>query len=261
MAGKVIADKAGAVGTIVFDNPERRNAVSLDMWRGAEATLTRFAADPEVRVVVLTGAGDKAFVSGADISRFESERASEEAIAEYNRVTERTYTALYDFPKPTIARIRGACVGGGANLAACCDLRIAGEGARFGIPAARLGIGYGYCNVARLASVIGTANTMEMLYTARGFDATEALRMGLVNRVVPEDRLDATVEEYAAQIAANAPLTVALVKAVVVEMRRDPGGRDLERLSRMIDACATSRDYVEGRRAFMEKRKPRFTAS
>jgi enoyl-CoA hydratase len=261
MAGKVIADKAGAVGTIVFDNPERRNAVSLEMWRAVETALTDFAADPTVRAVVLTGAGDKAFVSGADISRFESERASEEAVAEYNRVTERTYAALHDFPKPTIARIRGACVGGGANLAACCDLRIAGERARFAIPAARLGIGYGYGNVARLASVIGTANAMEMLYTARSFDAADALRMGLVNRVVPEDQLDATVEEHAAQIAANAPLTVSLVKAVVVELRRDPGGRDLERLSRMVDACATSRDYVEGRRAFMDKRKPRFTGS
>jgi enoyl-CoA hydratase/carnithine racemase len=231
------------------------------MWRGVEAALADFAADPAVRVIVLTGAGDKAFVSGADISRFESERASEEAVAEYNRVSERTYGALYDFPKPTIARIRGACVGGGVNLAVCCDLRLASESARFAIPAARLGIGYGYGNVARLAGVIGTTNAMEMLYTARSFDAADALRMGLVNRVVPEDRLDTAVEEYATEIAENAPLTVALVKAVTVELRKDSARRDLEKLARMVDACAASQDYVEGRRAFMEKRRPRFTGS
>jgi enoyl-CoA hydratase/carnithine racemase len=261
VTGRVIAKRDGAVGTIVFDSPEKRNAVSLEMWRAVEAALADFAADPDVRVIVLTGAGDKAFVSGADISRFESERASEEAVAEYNRVTERTYTALHDFPKPTIAGIRGACVGGGVNLAVCCDLRIAGESARFAIPAARLSIGYGYGNVARLAGVIGAANAMEMLYTARSFDAAEALRMGLVNRLVPEDRLDSAVEDYATQIAENAPLTVALVKAVTVELRKDPAGRDLERLARMVDACAASDDYVEGRRAFMEKRRPRFTGS
>ena len=261
MTGQIVADRTGAIATLTFDNPEKRNAVSLEMWRGVEAALADFAADPAVRVIVLTGAGDKAFVSGADISRFESERASEEAVAEYNRVTELTYGALYDFPKPTIARIRGACVGGGVNLAVCCDLRLASESARFAIPAARLGIGYGYGNVARLAGVIGTTNAMEMLHTARSFDAADALRMGLVNRVVPEDRLDTAVEEYATEIAENAPLTVALVKAVTVELRKDSARRDLEKLARMVDACAASQDYVEGRRAFMEKRRPRFTGS
>jgi enoyl-CoA hydratase len=259
--GKVIARTDGAVGMIVFDNPERRNAVSLEMWRAVEAALAGFAADPAVRVVVLAGAGDKAFVSGADISKFESERASDEAVAEYNRVTERTYTTLHDFPKPTIAKIRGACVGGGVNLAVCCDLRLAGDGARFAIPAARLGIGYGYGNVARLAGVIGAANAMAMLYTGRSFDAGDALGMGLVNRVLAEDRLDDAVDEYTTQIAENAPLTVALVKAVVVELRKDPAERDLAKLGRMVDACAASRDYVEGRRAFMEKRKPSFTGA
>jgi enoyl-CoA hydratase len=261
VTGKVIASADGAVGTIVFDNPERRNAVSLEMWRAVEAALAGFAVDPAVRVVVLKGAGDKAFVSGADISKFESERAGEEAVAEYNQVTERTYTALHEFPKPTIAKIRGACVGGGVSLAICCDLRLASEGARFAIPAARLGIGYGYGNVARLAGVIGAANAMAMLYTARTFEAGEALSMGLASRVVPDDRLDACVDEYALQIAENAPLTIALVKAVVTDLRKDPAERNLEKLGRMVDACATSRDYVEGRCAFLEKRKPRFTGA
>jgi enoyl-CoA hydratase len=259
VTGRVIADRAGAIGRLIFDNPERRNAVSLEMWREVGAALADLSRDPAIRVVVVTGAGDKAFVSGADVSRFESERASKEAVEEYNLATERAYAALYDFPKPTIAKIRGACVGGGVNLAVCCDLRLCSESARFAIPAARLGIGYGYDNVGRLAGVIGAANAMAMLYTARGFGAEEALSMGLASHVVPEDQLDAAVDEYATQIAENAPLTVALVKAVVVELRKDPTERDLERLGRMVDACSASRDYVEGRRAFMEKRKPSFT--
>ncbi|MGH6943275.1 MAG: enoyl-CoA hydratase-related protein, partial [Geminicoccaceae bacterium] len=200
MSGRIVADKAGAIARLTFDNPEKRNAVSLEMWRELAARLADFARDPAVRVVVLTGAGDKAFVSGADVSRFESERASEQAVAEYNQATERAYVALQDFRKPTIARIKGVCVGGGVNLAVCCDLRLCSESARFAIPAARLGLGYGYANVGRLASAIGTSFAMEMLYTARTFDAADALRMGLVNRVLPDGGLDAALDAYATQI-------------------------------------------------------------
>ena len=261
MTGRIVAETAGPLARLVFDNPERRNAVSLEMWREVEQVLARFAADAEVRVLVVTGAGDKTFVSGADISKFESERASRDAVAEYNATGERAYSALHAFPKPTIARIRGACVGGGVNLAACCDLRLCGERSRFAVPAAKLGLGYGLNNIARLADVIGTARAMEMLYTARTFAADEAAGFGLVHRVVPEDRLDGAVDEYVEMIAGNAPLTLKTVKAVVGELRKDLAERDLDKLQRLVDACFESRDYVEGRRAFMAKRKPEFTGT
>lgn len=261
MAGRIVAEKTGPIARLVFDNPERRNAVSLEMWREVERVLGEFDNDPAIRVVVVTGTGDKAFVSGADVSKFESERASPEAVAEYNATAERAYAALYGFPKPTIARIRGACIGGGVNLAVCCDLRLAGAGARFAVPAAKLGLGYGLANIERLAGVIGTARAMEMLYTGRSFSAEEAAGFGLVHRAVPDDRLDGEVDDYAGTIAANAPLTIATVKAVVGELRKAPAARDLDKLQRMVEACFASRDYVEGRRAFMEKRKPDFTGA
>ena len=259
MTDKVLAEKAGGVGRLTFNNPERRNAVSLEMWQAVEAILDDFARDDAVRVVVLTGAGGKAFVSGADISRFEDERASEEAVRHYNETTERVYAGLQAFAKPTIAKIRGYCIGGGTALAVCCDLRICDEGARFAIPAARLGLGYRYGGLKRLVDVVGPAFAKEILFTARQFGAAEAAAMGLVNRVVPEAELDAFVQDYADTIAGNAPLTVAAAKVVIGEMTKDPGERDLERADRMVAACFASEDYVEGRRAFMEKRKPAFT--
>jgi enoyl-CoA hydratase/carnithine racemase len=261
MTGKIIAERTGPVASLVFDNPERRNAVSLDMWRTVEQVLAEFAADAEIRVMLVAGAGDKAFVSGADISRFESERAGRAAVAEYNASAERAYAALYAFPRPTIAKIRGACIGGGVNLAVCCDLRLCGEGSRFAVPAAKLGLGYGLHPIQRLASVIGTSRAMEMLYTARTFTAQEAAQFGLVHRAVPEHQLEGTVDEYAAMIAANAPLTIAAAKAVVGELRKEPAARDQGKLQRIVDACFESQDYIEGRRAFMEKRKPRFTGA
>ena len=261
MTDKIISRREDGVGHVVFNNPEKRNAVSLEMWREVDSALSDFARDCAIRAVVVTGAGDKAFVSGADVSKFETERASKDAVEKYNLATERAYTALHGFPKPTIARIRGACVGGGVNLAVCCDLRLCSEGARFAIPAARLGIGYGHANMSRLVDAIGVSCAMEMLYTARTFDAEEALRMGLVNQLLRDEELDAGVDEYARRIAGNAPLTIALAKAAVGELRKDPALRDIEKLERMVEACSTSQDYVEGRRAFIEKREPRFTGA
>jgi enoyl-CoA hydratase/carnithine racemase len=140
---KMLARKEGRVGTMIFNNPERHNAVSLEMWEAATRILEDFARDDEVRVVVVTGAGGKAFVSGADISKFESERASQEAVAHYNATSGAFYATLYDFPKPTLAQIQGYCIGGGLALAIACDLRFCTEGARFALPAAKLGLGYG----------------------------------------------------------------------------------------------------------------------
>ena len=231
------------------------------MWRTVEQVLAEFAADAEIRVMLVAGAGDKAFVSGADISRFESERAGRAAVAEYNASAERAYAALYSFPRPTIATIRGACIGGGVRSRRLLRSPAVRRGLAFRRAAAKLGLGYGLHPIQRLASVIGTARTMEMLYTARTFTAQEAAQFGLVHRAVPEDQLEGTVDEYAAMIAANAPLTIAAAKAVVGELRKEPAARDQSKLQRMVDACFESQDYIEGRRAFMEKRKPRFTGA
>ena len=255
----MLAAKEGRVGIMTFNNPEKRNAVSYDMWVAAEEILTAFAADPEVRVVVLTGAGGKAFVSGADISKFESERATQDATDRYNRQTERIYSLLYGFEKPTIAMIRGFCIGGGLNLAICCDMRVATAESRFALPAAKLGLGYGYNGLRRYIDTIGPVATKEIFFTARQFGAEEALRWGVLNHVVADDALEATVMETANTIADNAPLTIRGIKLSTVEALRDPADRDLGRAAEAVAACFASADYAEGRAAFMEKRKPKFT--
>jgi enoyl-CoA hydratase len=254
----LIGRRDGHVGHLIFNNPVKLNAVSLEMWQKVVVVLAGFAADPEVRAVVVSGSGGKAFVSGADISKFESERASQAAAAIYNAAGAKAYDALYHFPKPTIAKITGYCIGGGMNLAACCDLRFCNEGAKFGIPAGKLGLGYGYGPIRRAAEIIGIAKTLEMIYTARQFTSTEALAMGLVNRITPDVDLDAVVSETTAQIAANAPMTIALAKAAAREIGKPNAERDFARLDAMSQACFDSADYAEGRRAFMEKRKPQF---
>jgi enoyl-CoA hydratase len=255
---KMLARKEGRVGTMIFNNPERHNAVSLDMWQAVPEILDDFAQDDAVRVVVLAGAGGKAFVSGADISEFEEKRSSPEAIAHYNAIAERASNAILACRKPTIAMIEGYCIGGGVAIALCCDLRIAAEDARFGVPAARLGLGYAYAGIARLADVVGPSFAKEIFFTARQFDAAEALHMGLVNRVRPAAELTAYVADYAGRIGANAPLTVAAVKLALTEYVKDPDRRDLAACQAAVDACYASADYVEGRTAFMEKRKPQF---
>lgn len=258
---KILAEKSGPVGRLIFNNPERRNAVSYEMWEAAAAILRDFAADDAVRVVVLSGAGGKAFVSGADISKFESERSDTEAVRRYGVLTDSVYTALYDFPKPTIAAIRGFCIGGGLGLAVCCDIRLCTEGSRFALPAAKLGLGYGYVPLKRLAGIVGMPFAREIAFTARQFSAAEAAAMGLVNRVVPEADLDALVEEYVGTIGSNAPLTLGAAKSAFSQLGREPGDRDLAEVDRRVQACFASEDYREGRRAFMEKRPPRFTGT
>ncbi len=258
---KILGHVENGIGHIVFNNPEKRNAVSLDMWQRVADLLDDYEKDPAVRLVVLSGAGGKAFVSGADISKFDSERATREAVAEYGRVTGAVYTRLQEFPKPTIARINGYCVGGGVAVAACCDIRICGQGSKFGVPAAKLGLGYQAKYVKRLYDLVGPSYTKEIFFTARLFDADEARIMGLVNRVVPDADLDAYVAEYAERITGNAPLTIAALKAAVGELGKDAEDRDMARCDAMVEACFASQDYIEGRTAFMEKRKPVFTGS
>jgi enoyl-CoA hydratase len=258
---KMIARKEGRVGFMIFNNPERHNAVSLDMWERAGEILAEFAKDDQVRVLVVTGAGTKAFISGADISRFESERSNEQAIARYNATVERTYGAMEEFPKPSIAMIRGFCMGGGLGFALGCDMRIASDDARFALPAAKLGLGYGFGGIKRFVDTVGPSFTKEIFFTARQFDAAEALAMGLVNRVLAGPQLEPYVRDYANTIANNAPLTVAATKFIVGEVLKDSNARDLARGEALVQKCFTSGDYQEGRKAFMEKRKPEFTGS
>jgi len=258
---KILSRKEGGVGFVIFNNPERHNAVSLDMWEAARRILDNFVADDDVRVVVLTGAGGKAFISGADISKFASERATVEAQRAYNAKTDATYSSIAEFPKPTIAMIRGYCIGGGLGLATCCDLRICTDNSRFAVPAAKLGIGYGYSGLKRLVDIVGPAFAKEIFYTARQFDAQEAAVMGLVNRVVPQAELETYVKSITDMICANAPLTIKAVKVTVAEVLREDSKRDIARSAAMVEACFGSRDYTEGRTAFMEKRKPVFTGT
>ena len=260
MTDRMIARTDGPVGWMVFNNPARRNAVSSDMWAAMPGILDRFARDPAIRVIALTGTGDRAFVSGADISQFESERAGAEAVARYDAVAEAATAALKSVGKPTIAVIRGWCIGGGVGIASACDLRIAADTARFGVPAGRLGLGYSMEGVKTLMDLVGPAFTKEIFFTARHFTAAEAQGMGLVNRVLPDAELDAAAAELFATIAANAPLTLHAVKRTVAELARGSEA-DAALCATLVAGCFASADYAEGRRAFMEKRTPLFTGS
>jgi len=254
---KMLAHIDGPIGWITFNNPSRRNAVSLDMWAAIPTILDRFESDPDVRVVVLRGAGETAFVSGADISQFEKARSSPETNVQYEHAVDEATQRLHACTRPTIAMIHGWCIGGGVGIAVSCDLRIAADNAKFGIPAARLGVGYGHKGVKKLMDLVGPSFTKEIFYTARHFTAEEARMMGLLNRVLPADELEAYVRGYCATIADNAPLTIRTLKHTVGELLKGGDG-DLASSERMVKACFASADFIEGRRAFMEKRRAVF---
>jgi len=255
---KMLAEKDGPIGWITFNNPERRNAVSMAMWEALGDIVRDYENDAAIRVIVVKGAGDKAFVSGADISEFNEKRSSPETTRIYNQASGNANEALMHAGKPTIAMIRGFCIGGGVSVALSCDMRIAAEGAKFGVPAAKLGLGYEAKGVRKLMDVVGPSFAKEIFFTARQFTAEEALAMGLINRLLPDARLEAYVRDYASAIAANAPLTVASIKAIVGELTKDGSERDMALCQQVVDRCFASEDYVEGRTAFMEKRKPAF---
>jgi len=259
VSAKMIAEKDGAIGRIIFNNPARHNAVSLDMWQAVAQIMEDYESDDAIRVIVLSGAGGKAFVSGADISEFKEKRASVEAAEAYAKTSESARLALQNTLKPTIAMIRGYCIGGGMATALACDIRVATDGSKFGIPAAKLGLGYAYDGIKKLIDIVGPAYAREIFFTARQFTAGEALGMGLVNRVVPDGELEGYVENYCKTIAGNAPLTVRAAKQIVREALKDADQRDMELCKRVVEECFASQDYTEGRTAFMEKRRPVFT--
>ncbi len=256
--GKILGGREGQVGRLILNNPERHNALSLAMWEGGADLVEEMATDPETRLLVISGAGGKAFAAGADISKFEEERSTPEAVEHYKQTNSRFYAAVTNFPKPVIAKINGYCIGGGLALAICCDIRICEERSKFAVPAAKLGLGYGFDGIRQLANIVGPSMAAEIFYTARQFTSSEAYEMGLVNRVVSSDELDAYVEDYETRIAENAPMTIAGVKAIKLAIESDPDQRDLKTIEDMVRACYESQDYIEGRTAFMEKRKPKF---
>jgi len=256
--GKMLSEVEDGIGLVTFNQPEKRNAMSVDMWQGLGEILDEFTVDDGVRVVVLTGQGHQAFVSGADISQFGQQRANASAQVEYDRLTSAGRAKLADFPKPVIARIRGFCLGGGLGIAMNADLRIAAVDSEYGIPAARLGIAYGFEMVRKLVSLVGPANARTLLYTGARIDSAEALRIGLVNQVVDDKDLSNTVVDLARSIADNAPLSVRAAKLAVNEAVKSDNERDAAAVQAAVAACFDSADYREGRTAFMEKRTPVF---
>ncbi|MEL0003107.1 MAG: enoyl-CoA hydratase [Rhodospirillales bacterium] len=254
----MIVEVIDGVGWVTFNNPERRNAVKFEMWEAIPKIFDTLVAQNDVRCIVMKGAGDKSFVAGADISEFKEKRSTPEQVTMYNATSAAAYAAIENCEKPLIAMIRGFCIGGGLAVALSADIRIAADNTVYAVPAARLGLGYRYPGMKRLVNLVGPAYAKEIFFTARKFNAEEAWRMGLVNKVVGLDELDAAVAEYAGMIAENAPLTVAAANFAVQTAIAHEADRDFAKLDEMVEACFASEDYKEGQTAFMEKRKPVF---
>lgn len=257
--GKVVAEKKKNLGRIIFDNAKKHNAMSKAMWDQLAEKMQFFDSDDEIRVVVLEGAGEKSFVSGADISKFESERSNIDSIKEYGVSVNRAYQSLQHSLKPTIAKIDGYCFGGGMGIAVCADLRICSENSSFCIPAAKLGVGYGHENTKVLMDLVGPAFTKEIFYTGRRFSAEEANNMGLVNSVQTQADLDEYVAGYVEVMVGNAPLSLKTTNLTVNELLKTEKERNMALCQQLVEDCALSQDLEEGRRAFLEKRKPKFT--
>jgi enoyl-CoA hydratase/carnithine racemase len=256
---KLLLQKDGPIGWITFNQPEKRNAVSQEMWQAMPEYVADLAADPAIRVVILRGAGETAFVAGADISQFKDRRRNAADEEEYRRISGAGSDSLARLGKPLVAMIHGFCIGGGVSIAITCDLRIAADDARFGIPAARLGLGYHYKGMEKLMSLIGPSYTKELFFTARtDFTAQDALRMGLVNQVVPKADLERFTRDYALTMSRNAPLTQRSAKASVEQLLKPEAQRDYALLDKLIKDCFDSQDYQEGVKAFSEKRRPQF---
>jgi enoyl-CoA hydratase len=258
LVGKILTQRDGSVGTVIISNQEKYNAMTAQMWRDLPAHIAELDADPAIRVIVLVGDGDRAFVSGADISQFGAQRNDPVGLRRYNEAVDAAYTAPVKAGKPVIAKVRGICMGGGLGLAAGCDIRICADDARFRMPAGRLSLGYDQAGVHRFVSLIGVQNTYDIFFSARIFGADDALRMGFVSRVVPASELDEAVQTMASAIADNAPLTAKAVKMTVNAFLEDPANRHSAAAQAAIDACNASEDYREGVLAFEQKRKPRF---
>jgi len=253
-APRLAIHASGPVGTIAFSNPRKRNALTFEMWRKLPAAIAELDADDSIRVVILEGEGGH-FTAGADISEFTNDPGR---LAEFDRAVEAAYDAAPTCSKPVIAKIRGVCFGGGLGLATGCDLRFCATDSTFRMPAARLGVGYRRDGIRRFVELIGPANTADLFFSARRFGAAEAVAMGFVSAALPADELDRHVARYAAVVAENAPLTVRAAKAAIRTADHSATADEISAVQRLIDACYASEDYLEGRRAFLAKREPRF---
>jgi enoyl-CoA hydratase/carnithine racemase len=261
MTNKILSEVKDGIGWIVYNNPERRNAVSLAMAEKVAEVISEHNNDDDVRVVVVRGEGGKSFVAGQDISEFEELRSTSDGIERYERITNGMYDGIRECPKPVIAMIEGYCMGGGMAVACACDIRVCSDNSIFSIPAGRLGIGYRPRFTRWVVETVGGPIAKEILFTARRYDAAEALKIGLVNRVTSVGELTGYVKEYANSIAKNAPLSVRASKRIVNEVGAGPGEWNMREMQALIDACSNSDDYEEGRQAFMEKRTPKFNGN
>lgn len=257
MSGAVRIERDGPIARMIFDHEKRRNAITVDMWDAIPKTVKSLQGDPDVRVVIMRGAGSEAFVSGADISEFEKTRTGNSG-RDYDALTAKAFAALQGLEKPLIASIHGFCIGGGAAIALTADLRYAADDARFAVPPARLGLGYHTAGIRALIRIVGFSETADLLFTARRVGADEARHIGLVNEVFAKDNLDESVNKLAHMIANNAPLTIRSAKISLQELAKLEAERDTERIKDSIERCYQSDDFKEGVRAFLEKRKPAF---
>jgi len=256
--GRLLVEKRGVVGWLVFDQPAKRNAINGAMWRAIPEAMARFDADPQVRCIAFRGSGTEAFAAGADISEFESIRAERSSVGAYDDLLDRVLHSIQGSRKPSVAMIYGYCMGGGLEIALACDLRYCGRSAQFAIPAAKLGLAYNIEGHKRLLETVGHARAREIMFLGRRYPAEEAAAMGLVHRVVDDAELERYAGEVLTALSENAPLAIANSKTILEEYVRASGSPDAQRMRAAIESCATSADYIEGRRAFMEKRKPRF---
>lgn len=256
--GKITFEQDGAIARIGIDNPDRRNAMSMSMWLALAEAMQEIDQTPDCRVVILRGTGDKAFVSGADISEFATQRSSANGVSSYGEAVSLAQNRLAESSVPVIANIHGICMGGGLGLAMSCDLRYCADQTRFRMPAARLGLGYGFSGMQQLVGVVGAARAADIFYTARIFEGTEAEKIALVHQSLPANELDAHVEQVAGNIAGNAPLTIKAAKLAIRSAVADPAQRDLAAIDAAVKACFKSQDYKEGQEAFMAKRPPQF---
>ena len=257
---KMKAEKKDGIGWITFNNPARRNALGYAMRESILEIINDFENDPEVRVIVMQGAGDKAFVSGSDISEFAEKRATPEQREVYDALSTKVNEAFANIQKPLIAMIRGFCMGAGVGTALHADIRVAAEGSQFGVPAAKLALwAIPSENMKKIIDLVGPAKTKEIVFTGRRYSGEEALAMGLINQLVPADDLDEVVHELATTIAVQTrPLTILATKVIVAEAAKDPGDRDVAYCDELVENCMLSDDFKEGRTAFMEKRPPVF---
>lgn len=262
MSDVLLSMREPPLAWVVINRPAAHNALNSDVWKELAETAQQLARDPSVRVIILRGAGDKAFISGADISEFSTLRHNAEMTAKYDQLSAAAWSALHFAPQPVIAMINGLCYGGGVSVALACDLRIAADHSRFAVPAARLGLSYPMAGgVEKLVQIVGPTHAAHILLSAQPIDAQEALRIGLINRVVDRDELEEAVRTYASRMAEGAPLTLAAHKRAIQESLRAASERNNDALREAMRRCFDSEDYQEGIAAFLEKRAPRFRGS